>query len=104
VLVDLRKGSVALVSPWSAVLSDQELRLLYVPPGLAFGMYTLADNCSCFIKWDMAYHPQIRGVIRFDDPDLNIPWPLAGEPIISERDTKAITFKEFIKIKGSSVV
>jgi len=58
----------------------------------------------CFIKWIWQYHPQESGVIRFDDPDLKYSLAAGREPIISERDTKAITFKEFIKIKGSLVV
>ena len=103
VMVDLRKGSVAFGKPLAVILSQDEPQLLYVPQGLALGMYTLADECSLVYKMDREYFPASQGVIRWDDPDLKIPWPLEGKPIVSECDASAPLFKEFIKAEGGFI-
>jgi len=53
---------------------------------------------------DQEYFPASQGVIRWDDQDLNIPWPLEGKPIVSERDASAPLFKEFVKAEGGFVM
>lgn len=97
VMVDIRRESAAFGKSITAVLSADEPQLLYVPQGLALGMYTLTDNCILLYKMDREYNPSSQGVIRWNDPDLNINWPLEGTPIISDRDAAAVTFKEYIK-------
>ncbi len=99
-LVDLRKKSPVLGKPRTIVLSADQPELLYVPQGLALGMYTLTDNCILLYKMDKGYEPTSQGVIRWNDPDLNIPWPLAGDPVVSERDSQAMPFKEFLAREG----
>ncbi|MHC9541077.1 MAG: dTDP-4-dehydrorhamnose 3,5-epimerase [Vulcanimicrobiota bacterium] len=96
VLVDLRKGFESFGKPLAVILSQDEPQLLYVPQGVALGMYTLTDNCSLFYKIDQVYSPDHQGIIRWDDPDLNIEWPLEGELIISERDASAPSFRVFL--------
>ncbi|MGV8121184.1 MAG: dTDP-4-dehydrorhamnose 3,5-epimerase [Candidatus Xenobiia bacterium LiM19] len=104
VLVDLRKGFVSFGRPLAVVLSQQEPKLLYVPQGVALGMYTLTGNCSLFYKIDQIYSPAHQGIIRWDDPDLNIEWPLEGELTISERDASAPSFREFVNTEGGLVI
>jgi dTDP-4-dehydrorhamnose 3,5-epimerase len=97
VMVDVRKGSNAFGTSVTTLLSADDPTLLYVPQGLALGMYTLTDNCILLYKMDSAYHPESQEVIRWNDPDINIRWPLEGTPVISERDAAAPSLKEYIK-------
>lgn len=104
VMVDLRKGSAAFGKPFTSILYHDKPELFYIPQGLALGMYTLTDQCSLLYKMDQQYFPASQGIIRWDDPDLNIPWPLAGKLIVSERDASAPLFKEFVKAETGFVM
>jgi dTDP-4-dehydrorhamnose 3,5-epimerase len=90
VIVDLRRDSPTR-GQWLAVeLSAVNYRLLYIPAGLAHGFQTLADNTEIFYQMSEFYQPDAARGIRWDDPELNIPWPLS-HPIISPRD---LTFQD----------
>jgi len=104
VLVDLRKGYQSFGKPLAVILSQDEPKLLYVPQGVALGMYTLVDDCSLLYKMDQVYSPAHQGIIRWDDPDLNIEWPLEGEMIISERDASAPSFRQFMEVQQGFVL
>lgn len=97
VMVDLRKESTTFGRFVTVELSAEIPQLLYVPQGLALGMYTLTDNCILLYKMDREYNPASQRVIRWDDPDLNISWPLEGTPVISEKDASAPAFKDYIR-------
>ena len=58
------------------------------------------DNCILLYKMDKGYHPASQAVIRWDDPDLNIQWPIEGIPVISQKDAIAPLFKEYVKENG----
>jgi dTDP-4-dehydrorhamnose 3,5-epimerase len=103
VFVDVRKNS-SLFGHWdSVILSEQNKKMLYVPKGLALGMCTLTDHCTLLYKMSMYYTPQSQGTILWNDPALGIPWP-ASNPILSEKDAHAPSFKEFVKkFKGLEI-
>lgn len=85
VIVDLREGSKNFAR-WTAVeLSGEEPRMLFVPRGFAHGFCTLEPQTRVFYKVDSPYAPQAEGGVRFDDPDLAIPWPTAS-PVVSDKD------------------
>lgn len=85
VIVDLREGSKSFAR-WTAVeLSGEEPRMLFVPRGFAHGFCTLVPQTRVFYKVDSPYAPQAEGGVRFDDPDLAIPWPTAS-PVVSDKD------------------
>jgi dTDP-4-dehydrorhamnose 3,5-epimerase len=85
VIVDLRQDSPAR-GQWLAVeLSAENYRMLYIPAGVAHGFQTLADNTEVFYQMSEFHHPDAARGIRWDDPELNIPWPLP-QPIMSPRD------------------
>ena len=73
--------------------------MLYIPKGFALGMCTLTGNCTLLYKIDNYYAPESQGAIKWDDQNLRIKWPVKN-PIISERDSKAMSFKEFVKNYG----
>lgn len=102
--LDLRAGSATFGHWDSVVLSADAPELLYAPKGLAMGICTLTDDCSLLYKMDAAYHPESARTIRWDAPELGIPWPLDGVPVISDKDLAAPTLKEFLAHDGALVV
>lgn len=76
VAVDLRRSS-ATFGQWTGVeLSDQNRRLFWVPPGFGHGFYVLSEMAEFAYKCTDYYAPQHERVIRFDDPEIGIQWPL----------------------------
>lgn len=90
VAVDIRKGSPTF-GEWAAVeLSAENKRMLFIPEGFAHGFYTLTDEAEFLYKCSDYYHRQGERGIIWNDPELDIPWPLEGaEPLISEKDLNA---------------
>jgi len=81
---------------WVAVeLSDERPRLLWIPPGFAHGFQVLSEEAWVLYKTTAEYTPDLDRVIRFDDPELGIPWPLS-RPILSEKDRNAPLLKEIL--------
>ena len=99
VVVDLRKGSPTLGKWESMIISESNNKMIYITRGFALGMCTLTDNCALLYKIDNYYALESQGAIKWNDPDIGITWP-AKNPIISERDSKAISFKEFVDKYG----
>jgi dTDP-4-dehydrorhamnose 3,5-epimerase len=92
--VDLRKNSPSLGKWDSIVISAENKKMLYVREGFALGMCTLSNDCTLLYKMGNYYKPDCQGTIKWDDSDIGIKWPVE-KPIISERDKKATTYKEF---------
>jgi|FaiFalDrversion3_1042247.scaffolds.fasta_scaffold03478_2 dTDP-4-dehydrorhamnose 3,5-epimerase len=85
VAVDIRRGSPTY-GRWVAVtLSERDHTMLYVPPGFAHGFCVLSDGADVLYKCTEEYDPALDRGIRWDDPDLGIPWP-AEDPLLSEKD------------------
>ncbi len=96
VVVDLRKGS-ATFGKWDSFrLSADNKKMVYIPRGFAHGMCTLTDDSNMLYKVDSYYAPESEGAIKWDDPDIKISWPVEN-PIITEKDSRAKGFKEFVK-------
>lgn len=93
VVVDLRKDSPTYGQYTEHLLSDQNKRMLYIPKGLAHGYAVISDEGSVHYKIDAPYRPDKEAGIRWDDPELDISWPL-NNPILSERDQKLSTFDQ----------
>ncbi len=85
VIVDLRRSSPAFGSWTSVELTAANRRRLYVPEGVAHGFQTLTDDVIVDYLISAFYAPGAAGGVRYDDPRLRIPWPLAVSAI-SERD------------------
>ena len=94
VVVDLRKDS-ATYGQWHGVeLSAENRKMIYLPVGFAHGFVALEDNTEFLYKCTEVYHPEDEGGIIWNDPDLNIKWPIDFEPILSEKDAKHPQFKD----------
>ncbi|HPI93938.1 MAG TPA: dTDP-4-dehydrorhamnose 3,5-epimerase [Deltaproteobacteria bacterium] len=93
VIVDLRKDSRTF-KRWEAfILTADKPSLLFVPRGFAHGFCTLEPDTRVFYKVDAPYAPRAEGGIRWDDPDLSIPWP-EENPILSDKDSRLPFLKD----------
>jgi dTDP-4-dehydrorhamnose 3,5-epimerase len=85
VLVDVRRGSPTFGRWESFELTATNHRQLYVPGGVAHGFQCLVDHCEVFYQMSETYVPELARGLRWNDPDLAIPWPVP-DPSMSERD------------------
>ncbi|HSX27008.1 MAG TPA: dTDP-4-dehydrorhamnose 3,5-epimerase [Chlamydiales bacterium] len=93
VVVDLRPDS-ATFGEWVAVeLDDQEHHQLYIPIGFAHGFAVMSETARIQYKVSAVYNPKTECSIRWNDPDLQVAWPVK-EPILSPRDQTSPYFKE----------
>ncbi|MEZ9597043.1 dTDP-4-dehydrorhamnose 3,5-epimerase [Shewanella sp. 10N.261.52.F9] len=91
VAVDIRKGSKTYGQWFGHILSADNRLQMYIPPGFAHGFFTLSEYADILYKCTDYYAPEFERCIAWDDPGLNIQWPLDEciEPILSEKDKKA---------------
>ena len=86
VAVDVRAGSTTR-NKWLGVeLSSENRKMLYIPPGFAHGFQTLEDDTEVSYQISQFYHPESARGIRWDDPTVNILWPIA-DVVLSVRDS-----------------
>jgi dTDP-4-dehydrorhamnose 3,5-epimerase len=90
VLVDLRRGSPTY-GQWEGYdLTDEDLRILYAPPGFAHGFCVVSEIADVVYKLDAYYDPATEREISFADPALGITWPVPeAELQVSDRDRQA---------------
>lgn len=93
VAVDIRKSSPSFGQWVSCLLSAQNKRQFWVPPGFAHGFLVVSDVAEVLYKTTDYYAPQHERCILWDDQDLNIAWNLEAEPIISAKDQAGVPFK-----------
>lgn len=88
VAVDIRKGSPFFGKWHGEILSSENRRQLWVPPGFAHGFCVLSEKALFAYKCTEEYAPTYECSIRWDDPQINIDWPVS-DPELSEKDLKA---------------
>jgi dTDP-4-dehydrorhamnose 3,5-epimerase len=93
VAVDIRLGSPTFGKAAWTVLSDENHYQFYVPPGFAHGFCVVSQFCDFESKCTDYYAPDDEGAVLWNDPDLEIPWPVAS-PQLSDKDTKALCLKD----------
>lgn len=76
VAVDLRPTSPTYRLWMTVVLDDVDHRSVWLPPGIAHGWQTLTEASDVCCRLNRVRRPEFEAVIRHDDPDLAIPWPL----------------------------
>lgn len=85
VAVDIRRGSPTFGQWVSEILSAENGRLLYVPPGFAHGFCVLSETADLIYKTSDYYHPASETGIIWNDPEIGVVWPLTN-PLLSARD------------------
>lgn len=86
VAVDLRKSSPFFGMWVGELLSSENRRQLWIPAGFAHGFLTITNSTQVLYKTTDYYEPSFERCIKWDDPDINIQWPLETEPIVSSKD------------------
>ena len=89
VAVDLRKSSPTFGKWVGELLSAENKRQMWIPPGFAHGFLVLSDTAEFLYKTTDYYAPECERSIRWNDLDLAIGWPVEGEPILSRKDIAA---------------
>lgn len=92
VAVDIRKESSTFGSHYKTVLSEENKRVLWVPPGFAHGFLTLKENTRFLYKCTNYYDKASEDAIFWNDEDLGIDWN-CNNPILSDKDLENQPFK-----------
>lgn len=94
VAVDLRRSSPTFGQWTGVILSAENQRMFWVPPGFAHGFLVLSESADFLYKASDYYVPECERSLLWSDPDLAIAWPLEtiGAPILAAKDTTASLF------------
>ena len=96
VAVDIRKGSPTYGQHVAVELSEDNHRQFFVPRGFAHGFIVLSETAVFQYKCDNFYAPEADGGINIKDETLGIDWGISfEEAILSEKDTKHVSLKDF---------
>lgn len=85
-VVDIRKDSPTFGQWLGEMISADNKKQLWIPPGFAHGFLTLSETAEILYKATDFYAPECERCIAWNDPDIGIEWPLQSQPITSERD------------------
>lgn len=93
VAVDLRRSSPTFGKHVAVRLSAEKHLALWIPPGFAHGLLTLAGDTRVLYKTTDYYSPEAERTLAWNDPALGIEWPLpaAMEPLMSDKDRQGAT-------------
>ena len=95
VMVDLRKDSDTFGQWEGFTLKADNFQMLLVPKGFGHGFCTLEDNTEFLYKTDEFYTPESDAGIIWNDPTLNINWPVK-EPTLSDKDKALPFYKDIV--------
>jgi dTDP-4-dehydrorhamnose 3,5-epimerase len=93
VAVDIRRNSPTFGKWHGLMLSGENKRQFYVPPGFAHGFAVLSETALFHYKCTEFYSPKDEMALRWNDPDIGIKWPLK-DPLLSERDAKGLLLRD----------
>ena len=88
VAVDLRRGSPAFGKWAGFTLSAESRRMAWIPPGFAHGFVVVSASADVLYKATDYYAPEHERTLLWNDPALAIRWPLAGSPILTDKDRR----------------
>jgi len=93
VAVDIRRDSSTYGQWESIILSEENKIQFWIPPGFAHGFLVLSETADFVYKCTNYYDPSDEGSLLWNDPDLNITWPIS-KPKLSEKDANALKFND----------
>ena len=96
VAVDLRRSSDTFGKWVGILLSEENKRSIWIPPGFAHGFLVMSEIADFQYKCTDAYAPEHERTICWDDPDIGIVWPLEHGriPVVSDKDNAGCSFKD----------
>ncbi len=98
VAVDLRKNSRTFGKHFKIILSEKNNKSIYIPPGFAHGFYAMGTENYIIYSCTNYRNKNSEIGIKYNDKLLRIKWP-KNNPIISLKDRKNLTLKEYLKLK-----
>lgn len=102
VAIDLRQNSEQFGQWFGLVLSAENKRMLWIPPGFGHGFLVLTDFAEVSYKATELYAPDSERSILWNDPAIGIEWPLDGEPILSDKDKAGTSLADAETYSASS--
>ena len=99
VAVDIRQASPTFGQWTGAELSEENKRQFWIPEGFAHGFLVLSESAEFLYKTTDYWAPQHERTINWNDPDLNIAWPINEPPILSAKDAKGTSFRDAEKFE-----
>ncbi len=104
VALDLRSDSKTFGKYYCGVLKGEDNSVIYIPKGFAHGFLTLQENTVFSYQCAGEYIPELCGGIRWDDSQLNIPWPLEeyaiSSVVVTDKDLNWPTFMDYLSNKN----
>jgi len=96
VAVDIRRSSPTFGRWVGVTLTEENHHMLWVPPGFAHGFVVLSESVDFLYRCTDFWAPTHERTIAWNDPDLNIAWPLTSgvQPILSAKDAVAKSFRD----------
>jgi len=94
VAVDIRCSSPTFGKWVSHILSAENRHMMWIPSGFAHGFYTLTEQAGFIYSITDYWAPEHERCIIWNDPDLAIKWPVADEPVLSEKDRRGVCFRD----------
>jgi dTDP-4-dehydrorhamnose 3,5-epimerase len=88
VAVDLRAGSTSFKRWFGLILSADNMKQLYIPPGFAHGFLVLSEEAEVVYKCTDYYDPEDEEGIVWNDPDIGVDWPISDQVILSVKDAQ----------------
>ena len=104
VAVDIRKNSLTFGKWVGATLSADNLKQLWVPEGFAHGFLVLSDMAEVLYKATDYYSPENERSIIWNDPSLNIDWPLDENPVLSVNDAESHFLNNSELFQGENIL
>jgi dTDP-4-dehydrorhamnose 3,5-epimerase len=96
VAVDVRVGSPQFGQWTGQLLSSENKKQLYIPPGFAHGFCVTSPSALFAYKCTELYHPETEVSVAWNDPDLGIPWPISA-PQLSKKDSEGFRLADIPK-------
>ena len=98
---DLRRSSPTFGQWHGVVLSAENKKQFYLPPGFAHGFLVLSETAEFCYKTTDFYHPEDEGGLAWNDPDIGVKWPVESidELLLSDKDKVNPTFAELKQIE-----
>lgn len=93
VAVDIRKSSPTFGQWVSCILSAENKRQLWIPPGFAHGFLVISETAEVLYKTTDYYAPQHDRCLLWNDPDIAIDWFLTAPPVLSAKDKAGQSLK-----------
>ena len=94
VAVDIRRSSPTFGKWVGDYLTAENKKQMWVPPGFAHGFLVLSDDAEFLYKTTDYWAPEHERCIRWNDPVLNVQWPITGDPLVSGKDEKGAFFQD----------